>query len=235
MELISVTLGLITSAALLISSCSAISHSGSATIPLEGPSNLESPEEAKQVEQLVNRADRQVIPSTWDGCWTAEISSLDSFEQLVSLPPGSLITIGCCAIVRYQMCFDHSSGGVYFSASNPGWKMNSDWLAVDQLAEKSTTALSYSDAKEFIVLRSTEVFTSRGDLLAVPAMTLRLSSRSDLHASHRDRDRIFVEGSTEDICEGPKLIGCVGKPWVISTWHADFMRERHAGLTKLNN
>jgi hypothetical protein len=235
MGLISLILGLITGAMVLISSCSSINQSSTATIPIEGPSNLESQEEAKQVEQVLNSAGRQAIPAAWDGCWTAEISSVDSFKQLVSLPAGSLITIECCATVQYQMCFDHSSGGVYFSASNLGWKLNSDWLFVNQLAEKGTTTVSYSEAKEFMVLRSTEAFSSRGNLLALPAMSLRISSRSDLQASSRDPDRIFVEGSTEDVCEEPKLIGCLGKPWVSSTWHGDFVRIRQTSRSKLNN
>jgi hypothetical protein len=214
---------------IVLSSCLTVNHTRdqSETTSIEGPSNRESAEEAGQVQEVLEKAGPQPVPLKLDGCWHTDVKEADSFKPLISLPPDSLVTVRCCTPVEYELCFNLASDETSFSASNLRWRFNSSWLSMQVVPKPSITDVLYSDNKELVVLRSVEEFTWRGRMLGVPAVTLKVSSKSEVRVAYSAPERIFVEGSTEDICEEPKPLGCAGQPWVDTTWHAEFLRQRN--------
>lgn len=195
----------------------------SARSGIEGPSNRESPEEAAEVQAVINDAKPQPFPQQLEGCWKSRASEFDSFKPLQTRPD-SLLTLGCCVPVTYVLCFDRGSGLVSFSTSNPGFRVDSLWISTEVIPTDSHTDLVFSTGDDVAAVRSIGHYEVRGSFIGVPSMTATLSSQTDLRASYVESDRINVEGAVEYVCSDSKMLNCRGEPWADSTWHEEFTR-----------
>jgi hypothetical protein len=197
-------------------------HSGAST-GIEGPSNRESPEEAAEVQAVINDAKPQLVPRQLEGCWKSEVSKFDSFKQLETRAD-SLLTLTCCVPMTYVLCFDRGSGVVSFTTSSPGFRVDSPWISTEVIPTETHTDLLFSNGDDFAALRSIGHYEVRGMFTGIPFTTATLSSRTDLRATYVGSDRIDAEGGVDYACSDSGILNCYGEPWAESSWHGEFTR-----------
>ena len=204
--------------------CAATQLDSGASTGIEGPSNRESSEEAAEVQAVINYAKRQPFPQQLEGCWRSHASKFDSFKPLLQTRPDSLLTLSCCVPVTYVLCFDRRSSLVSFTTSNPGFRVDSQWISTEVIPTDSHTDLLFSTGGDFASLRSFGRYEVRGSFIGVTSMTATLSSQTDLRVTYLGSDRISAEGTVEDVCSDSRMLSCDGQPWADSTWHGEFTK-----------
>jgi len=206
-----------------LAGCAATQLNSGASTGIEGPSNRESPEEATEVQAVINDARPQPLPRQLEGCWRGQVSKFDSFKPLETRAD-SLLTLACCGPVTYVLCFDRGSGLVSFTASSPGFRVDSPWISAEVIPTDSHTDLLFSTGDDFAVLRSFGHYEMRGTFTGVPLTTATLSSQTDLRATYVGSDRINAEGGVEYACSDSRILNCHGELWAESSWHGEFTR-----------
>jgi hypothetical protein len=208
---------------LALAGCAATEPNSGASTGIEGPSNRESPEEATEVQAVINDAKPQSLPRQLEGCWKSDVSKVDSFKPLETWAD-SLLTLACCVPVTYVLCFDRGSGLVSFTTSSPGFRVDSLWISAEIIPTDSHTDLLFSTGDNFAALRSIGHYEMRGTFTGVPLTTATLSSQTDLRATYVDSDRMNAEGGVEYICSDSRILNCHGDLWAESSWHGEFTR-----------
>lgn len=201
-------------------------QSDSSGSQIEGPSNEESPQEAAEVQAVIKSARPQAFPQQLDGCWKATVARPDVFSRQLQAPPDSILTLDCCTPVDYALCFNRASGVVSFSASGLGFRLVSQWFGTTVVPMDNHSDLLFSTENDFAVLRSVGHYEVRCGLI-----TAKVSSRTDLRATSLGSNKIFVEGSTKDVCSGSRVLNCDGQPWAESTWRAELTRQLDSETT----
>ncbi len=208
---------------LVLAGCAATQPKSGASTGIEGPSNRESPEEATEVQAVINDAKPQPLPRELEGCRKSDVSKFDSFKPLETWAD-SLLTLACCVPVTYVLCFDRGSGLVSFTTSSPGFRVDSLWISAEVIPTDSYTDLLFSTGDDFAALRSIGHYEVRGTFTGVPLTTATLSSQTDLRATYVGSDRMNAEGGVEYACSDSRILNCHGEPWAESSWHAEFTR-----------
>jgi hypothetical protein len=207
---------------LALAGCAATQPNSGVPTGIEGPSNRESPEEAAEVQAVINDAKPQLPPRQLEGCWKSDVSKFDSFKPLETRAD-SLLTLTCCVPTTYVLCFDRGSGVVSFTTSSPGFRLDSPWISAEVIPTESHTDLLFS-GDDFAALRSIGHYEVRGTFTGVPLTTATLSSQTDLRATYVGSDRINAEGGVEYACSDSRILNCHGEPWAESSWHGEFTR-----------
>lgn len=208
---------------LALAGCSTIRLDSGASTGIEGPSNTESPEEAAEVQAVINDAKPQSFPQQLEGCWKSYVSKFDSFKPL-EMQPDALLTVACCVPATYVLCFNRGSGGILLTISNPGFRMDSPWINTGLIPIDSRTDLVFSNGGDFAVLRSFAHYQVRASFLGVPSLTATLSSQMDLRATYIGSDRVNADGASQYVCSGSRMLNCDGESWAETTWHGEFTR-----------
>jgi len=208
---------------LALAGCAPTQLNSGASTGIEGPSNRESPEEAAEVQAVINDAKPQPLPRQLEGCWKSQVSKFDSFKPL-EMRADSLLTLACCVPVTYVLCFDRGSGLVSFTTSSPGFQLDSLWISAEVIPTDSHTDLLFSSGDDFAALRSIGYYEVRGTFTGVPLTTATLSSQTELRATYVGSDRIHAEGGVEYACSDSRILNCHGEPWAESSWHGEFTR-----------
>src|ERR1700722_12751961 len=133
---------------LALAGCVATEPNSGVSRGIEGPSNKESPEEATEVQAVINEAKPQPLPRRLEGCWKSDVSKFDSFKPLETRAD-SLLTLDCCVPVTYVLCFDRGSGVVSFTASSPGFRLDSLWISAEVIPTDTHTDLLFSTRNDF--------------------------------------------------------------------------------------
>jgi hypothetical protein len=208
---------------LALAGCAATQPNSSASKGIEGPSNRESPEEATEVQAVIKDAKPEPLPRQLEGCWKSDVSKFDSFKPLETWAD-SLVTLACCVPVTYVLCFDRGSGVVSFTASSPGFRVDSLWISAEVIPTDTHTDLLFSTGNDFAALRSIGHYEMRGTFTGIPLTTATLSSQTDLRTTYVGSDRMNAEGGVEYVCSDSRILNCHGEPWAESSWHGEFTR-----------
>ncbi len=208
---------------LALAGCAATQPNSGASTGIEGLSDRESPEEAAEVQAVIKNAKPQLIPRRLEGCWKSDVSKFDSFEPLETRAD-SLLTLTCCVLMTYVLCFDRGSGVVSFTTSSLGFRVDSPWISTEVIPTETHTDLLFSTGDDFAALRSIGHYEVRGTFTGIPLTTATLSSQTDFRATYVGSDRINAEGGVEYACSDSGILNCYGEPWAESSWHGEFTR-----------